>query len=367
MSDILLDLEKPTLKSDVPAFSPGDTVRVHVKVREGDKERIQVFEGVVIARRGGGARETFTVRKMSGGVGVERIFPLHSPFIDRIEVERQGHGAAGQALLPARPQGQGGPHRREAARIARSLARAVGGGRWRPRCSPSICSPSSTASASARGWRRSWLAGAATARRRASTRPAAARWRDRSWPRRSSCPSGCVLPGAGRLQETRRRGRGKRLAGRSARCAVALESASSAHDDRPQRHPPGEPRRRCARPRSSARPVARRAVWSTRSPCPGSGCPQLPSSTATRVGYAIAGRLDRRQGASRRSPGRAGTAAIPPYGFEQHKGYGTPEHWEALRLAGPCPEHRLTYRGVVPEAGTTQSAVGGPRPRLEFS
>jgi large subunit ribosomal protein L19 len=90
MSDILLDLEKPLLKSDVPAFSPGDTVRVHVKIREGEKERIQLFAGIVIARRGGGIRETFTVRKISGGVGVERIFPLHSPIIERIDVERKG-------------------------------------------------------------------------------------------------------------------------------------------------------------------------------------------------------------------------------------------------------------------------------------
>jgi large subunit ribosomal protein L19 len=90
MSDILLEVERPSLKSDVPAFSPGDSVRVHVRVREGEKERIQVYAGVVIARRGGGLRETFTVRKISGGIGVERIFPLHSPVIDRIEVERKG-------------------------------------------------------------------------------------------------------------------------------------------------------------------------------------------------------------------------------------------------------------------------------------
>ena len=90
MSDILLELEKPSLKRDIPAFAPGDSVRVHVRVREGEKERIQMFAGVVIARRGGGARETFTVRKISGGIGVERIFPLHSPIIDRIEVERKG-------------------------------------------------------------------------------------------------------------------------------------------------------------------------------------------------------------------------------------------------------------------------------------
>ncbi|HEY1434124.1 MAG TPA: 50S ribosomal protein L19 [Thermoanaerobaculia bacterium] len=90
MTDVLLEVEKASLKSGLPAFAPGDSVRVHVKVREGEKERIQMFAGVVIARRGGGARETFTVRKISGGVGVERVFPLHSPIIDKIEVERHG-------------------------------------------------------------------------------------------------------------------------------------------------------------------------------------------------------------------------------------------------------------------------------------
>lgn len=81
-------LEQSFLRSDIPDFGPGDTVRVHVKVREGDKERIQVFEGVVLGRRGGGIRETFTVRKVSYGVGVERVFPVHSPNIDKIEVVR---------------------------------------------------------------------------------------------------------------------------------------------------------------------------------------------------------------------------------------------------------------------------------------
>ena len=90
MTDILLDVEKPFLRKDLPDFSPGDSVRVHVKVREGEKERIQIFAGVVIARRGGGARETFAVRKISSGIGVERVFPLHSPVIDKIEVDRRG-------------------------------------------------------------------------------------------------------------------------------------------------------------------------------------------------------------------------------------------------------------------------------------
>ena len=77
-------------RKDVAEFSPGDTVRVHVKIREGDKERLQAFEGTVIARKHGGATETFTVRKISFGQGVERIFPIYSPAVDRVELVRRG-------------------------------------------------------------------------------------------------------------------------------------------------------------------------------------------------------------------------------------------------------------------------------------
>jgi large subunit ribosomal protein L19 len=86
----LQQVEMPYLKTGLPDFRPGDTVRVHVRVIEGEKERIQVFQGVVIGRKGGGTRETFAVRKISGGVAVERIFPLHSPTIAKLEVVRQG-------------------------------------------------------------------------------------------------------------------------------------------------------------------------------------------------------------------------------------------------------------------------------------
>ncbi|HEX5385864.1 MAG TPA: 50S ribosomal protein L19 [Gemmatimonadales bacterium] len=86
----LAEAARTGLRSDIPPFEPGDTIRVMVRVREGDKERIQAFEGLVIARRGGGISENFTVRKVSAGVGVERIFPLHSPTIAAVEVVRRG-------------------------------------------------------------------------------------------------------------------------------------------------------------------------------------------------------------------------------------------------------------------------------------
>ncbi len=86
----IAQLEKGYMKGKVPPFKSGDTVKVHVKIREGDKERIQVFQGTVIGRRGGGTNETFTVRKISAGIGVERVFPLHSPNLSKIERIRMG-------------------------------------------------------------------------------------------------------------------------------------------------------------------------------------------------------------------------------------------------------------------------------------
>jgi large subunit ribosomal protein L19 len=90
MHTAIADLERTQLRSDIPAFRPGDTLKVHVRVVEGTRSRIQVFQGVVIRRQGGGVRETFTVRKISYGVGVERTFPVHSPSIDKIEVVTRG-------------------------------------------------------------------------------------------------------------------------------------------------------------------------------------------------------------------------------------------------------------------------------------
>jgi large subunit ribosomal protein L19 len=91
MNNIILNaIEKPQLRQGIPSFRVGDTIKVHAKVVEGDKERIQVFEGVVIGRQGSGARESVRVRKLSYGVGVERLFPVHSPMIDKIELAKEG-------------------------------------------------------------------------------------------------------------------------------------------------------------------------------------------------------------------------------------------------------------------------------------
>ena len=88
--DALKLIAQDSLKSEVPVIEIGDTVKVHVKIREGEKERIQVFEGTIIARKGSGVSETFTVRRLSYGVGVERVFPLHSPNVAKVEVVRHG-------------------------------------------------------------------------------------------------------------------------------------------------------------------------------------------------------------------------------------------------------------------------------------
>lgn len=88
--NVIEQIEKNSMRMDIPPFKAGDTLRVHVKIREGEKQRIQVFQGFVLRRQGESSRETFTVRKVSGGIGVERTFPLHSPMVDRIELVNQG-------------------------------------------------------------------------------------------------------------------------------------------------------------------------------------------------------------------------------------------------------------------------------------
>lgn len=90
MNDIIKNIEAAQMKTEVPEFSVGDTVKVYAKIKEGNRERIQVFEGTVLKRQGGSNRETFTVRKISNGVGVEKTWPVHSPFVENVEVVRKG-------------------------------------------------------------------------------------------------------------------------------------------------------------------------------------------------------------------------------------------------------------------------------------
>jgi large subunit ribosomal protein L19 len=113
-----IETQKEYLRGDVPPFRPGDTLRVNVRVKEGDKERLQAFEGVCIARRGSGVSETFTVRKVSNGVGVERIFPVHSPMIGGITVVRRGRVRRAKLYYLRNATGKAGRIREKKTRIA---------------------------------------------------------------------------------------------------------------------------------------------------------------------------------------------------------------------------------------------------------
>src|SRR5215471_17359781 len=128
MNPIVEDIERRQLRNDIPQFQPGDTVRVHVKIKEGDKERVQVFEGVVIARKHSGVRETITVRKTSFGVGVERIFPLHASVIDRIELVRHGRVRRAKLYYLRKLRGKAARIRERDTRGERAMAAAAAAG-----------------------------------------------------------------------------------------------------------------------------------------------------------------------------------------------------------------------------------------------
>jgi large subunit ribosomal protein L19 len=125
MNPTLQAVETRQLRNDIPALKPGDTVRVHVKIKEGDKERLQAFEGVVIARKHSGVRETITVRKTSFGVGVERIFPLHASVIERIEVVRHGRVRRAKLYYLRKLRGKAARIRERDTRGERAMAAAA--------------------------------------------------------------------------------------------------------------------------------------------------------------------------------------------------------------------------------------------------
>src|SRR5437016_100346 len=128
MNQVVQAVEDRQLRDNIPAFQPGDTIRVHVKIKEGDKERIQAFEGIVIARKHSGVRETITVRKTSFGVGVERIFPLHATVIDRIDVVRRGRVRRAKLYYLRNLRGKAARIRERDTRSERAMAAAAAAG-----------------------------------------------------------------------------------------------------------------------------------------------------------------------------------------------------------------------------------------------
>ncbi len=125
MNPVVQDIENRQLRNDIPDFQPGDTVRVHVRIKEGDKERLQAFEGVVIARKHSGVRETITVRKTSFGVGVERIFPIHASIIDHIDVVRRGRVRRAKLYYLRKLRGKASRIRERDTRGERAVAAAA--------------------------------------------------------------------------------------------------------------------------------------------------------------------------------------------------------------------------------------------------
>jgi large subunit ribosomal protein L19 len=125
MNQVVQSVEDRQLRDNIPTFQPGDTVRVHVRIKEGDKERIQAFEGIVIARKHSGVRETITVRKTSFGVGVERIFPLHASVIDHIDLVRQGRVRRAKLYYLRKLRGKAARIRERDTRGARAQAAAA--------------------------------------------------------------------------------------------------------------------------------------------------------------------------------------------------------------------------------------------------
>ena len=129
MNQTVQAIENRQLRNDIPSFQAGDTVRVHVRIKEGDKERLQAFEGVVIARKHSGVRETITVRKTSFGVGVERIFPLHASVIDRIELVRHGRVRRAKLYYLRKLRGKAARIRERDTRGERAMAAAAASAR----------------------------------------------------------------------------------------------------------------------------------------------------------------------------------------------------------------------------------------------
>ncbi len=356
----LREVEREFLRSDIPEFRPGDTVRVHVKVTEGAKELIQVFQGVVIARRGGGTRETFTVRKISSGIGVERIFPLHSPTIDRIEAA--GQGAACKAVLSAQPAREGRSDRGAARGSAANLVERFLAGPRR--------------ASSRRGDELATLAQLVAETYRLSLV--------------RGLEGELRTLGYDQIAGVDEAGRGC-LAGPVVAAAVIPSAAGTIPGVDDSKHLSPDERERLAAvikreaaawavasvpaaeiDRSNILLATRRAMVTALrrlDPEPdlvlidavrldGLPCQSLPLIRGDVVSYAVASasilaKVERDRQLTELD------RHYPQYGFGQHKGYAAPRHLEALATYGPSPEHRLTFRSVVPRRGDRRRPTAG--------
>ena len=360
MTDILLRHREADSEEQITPARAGDSIKVHVKVREGEKERIQIYRGVVIAGRGEAARETFAVRRISGGVGVERKFPLHSPLIAGIgwsgRARSAGPSCTTSATARARPHAS--PRSRRTGPLRPGRDPRPPGRSVRGAGSPARISPS---------WKPSFRGGASGGSP-ASTRPGAARLAGAGRRGRRDPPAPLRAAGARRLEAARRGGRARVSTARSAAARWRSGSASSRRRETSTHGDILRASLEAMRIAVSALTPAADFLLVDAVTVPGVWTPQLPvihgdALSASIAAASVVAKVHRDSLLDEMS------RRHPAYGFEQHKGYGTPEHWEALRLCGPCPEHRLTYRGVIPDAirGPPGSPAGARRQRLESS
>ena len=310
------------------AMKAGDTVRVHVKVREGDKERIQIFEGIVIGMHRGGARASFTVRKVSFGQGVERIFPLHSPIIDRDRGRAVGPRPAREAVLPARPQGQGRPDEGNEADGVASPPVSRPAEPW------SRMRATRTIENAARRFGFARVAGVDEVGRGCLAGPVMAG--------AVVLDPGTPVPGLRDSKQLSPQAR-ERLFAQIAEHALAwaVASVEPAEIDRLNIHRASLARDAASRAQRS-RPC-RTSCWSTPSGFPTSGSRSAGSFTATAAAAAIAAASIVAK-VTRDRQMHDLHACDPRYGFDRHKGYATPDHLAAIALFGLSAAHRRSFR-----------------------
>ena len=322
-----IEVVEKTQMTERPQMQAGDTVKVHVKVREGDKERIQVFEGIIIGMHRGGVRASFTVRKVSFGQGVERIFPLHSPIIQKVEVVRSAK--VRRAKLYFLRDLKGKAARMREGREVESRGRGLTDPTYDARCRVPRRGRSRTSCAS-------WASTACAA----STKSAADAWPGRSWPARSCCTPIGILPGSA-IRRPFRRPSARSCSSRSPSRALAwaVAEASPVEIDAINIH-------------QASLQAMRRAVMSL------APLPDLVLVDAFRIPDLLMAQRGVVHGDQRCSAIAAASilakvtrdrqmrelhAQDPRYGFDRHKGYATADHLAAVRQFGYSAVHRRSF------------------------